>query len=321
MDSGFISYPLRFGFEAEEGSMIDRILVPLDGSRVAEQILPHLRRLLHRHDSEVILVRAAVPPPMENGMLIADALLSAARDYLAVMSDRLRDQGVRARSVVRVGSPAGVILDVAEEEHTTMVSLATHGETGLKRLLAGSVAEGVIRRSPVPVLVVRPFWSYELLPGRIDGEELQPLRNLLLPLDTMDDVDLLLPPVMELARLFNARVILLHVMTGKPDPDSRRAEEESKLARLASRLEGEQVETLTLIGKGDPAHEILEAAKTYDIDLIAMCTHGKPGLLQVFSESVPEKVLRESLCPLLVIRAPVSGPGRREQDPAGVAGR
>jgi len=83
--------------------MIDRILVPLDGSRVAEQILPHLRRLLHRQDAEVVLVRAAVPPPMENGMLIADVLLAAAREYLAEMQDRLRDQGARVRAIVRVG--------------------------------------------------------------------------------------------------------------------------------------------------------------------------------------------------------------------------
>lgn len=305
--------------------MIDRILVPLDGSRVAEQILPHLRRLLHRHDSEVILVRASVPPPMENGMLIADALLAAARDYLAGMTDLLRDQGVRARSVVRFGAPAGVILDVAEEERATMVALATHGETGLKRLLAGSVAEAVLKRCPVPVLVVRPFWSYELLPGRTDGEELQPLRNLLLPLDTLDAAELLLPPVTELAKLFDARVILMHVMTEAEqkdrDPGGRRAEQQSRLAGLASRLEEEQIGTLVLLGKGDPAHEILEAAKSNDIDLIAMSTHAKSGLLRLFSSSVTERVLRESVCPMLVVHTPVSGPGRREQDPAGVAGR
>ncbi|MBV8881981.1 MAG: universal stress protein [Planctomycetaceae bacterium] len=299
--------------------MIDRILVPLDGSRVAEQILPHLRRVLHRHDSEVILVRAAVPPPMENGMLIADALLAAARDYLAGMQDQLRDQGVRARSIVRVGSPISVILDVAQEERATLIAQATHGETGLKRLLAGSVAEGVLKRSPVPVLVVRPFWSYELLPGRTDGDDLKPMRNILLPLHTTGDADFLLSPVTELAQLFQARVILLHVMKGQEAED--RDQEEARLQGLADRLEGDKVQTLTLIGKGDPAHEILEAAKTYNIDLIAMSTHTKAGILRLFSSGVTEKVLRDSICPMLVVHAPVPGTGRREQDPAGVAGR
>ncbi len=305
--------------------MIDRILVPLDGSRVAEQILPHLRRLLHRQDAEVILVRAAVPPPMENGMLIADVLLSAARDYLAEMQDRLRDQGARVRSVTRVGSPTGVILDVAEEERVTMIALATHGETGLKRLLAGSVAEAVLRRTHVPVLVIRPFWSYELLPGRTDGEELRPMRNLLVPMDTPEEADQLLPPVIELARLFEARVVLLHVLKpeelNKGDPAARRAQEESQLAHLALRLEKEKVEALTRVAKGDPAKEILEAARANEIDLIAMSTHAKTGFLRLFSSGVTEKVLRESTCPLLVVHAQVPGTGRREQDPAGVAGR
>jgi len=305
--------------------MIERILVPLDGSRVAEQILPHLRRLLHRRDAEVILVRAAVPPPMENGVLIADALLAAAKEYLIGTQDHLRDQGARVRSVVQVGSPAGVILDVAEQERATMIALATHGETGLKRLLAGSVAEAVIRRSPVPVLVVRPFWSYELLPNRTDGEELQPMRTLLVPMDTPEEADKLLPPVVELARLFEARVVLLHVLKTEElkhaDPAARRAEEESQLARLASRLEEEKVEAEIRIAKGDPAREILEAARADEIDLIAMSTHGKSGFLRLFSSGVTEKVLRESTCPLLVVHAPVPGTGRREQDPAGVAGR
>ena len=84
-------------------------------------------------------------------------------------------------------------------------------EDRLERI-AGSVAEAILKRSPVPVLVVRPFWSYELLPGRTDGEELRPMRNLLLPMDNTDDAGLLLPPVTELARLFEARVVLLHVM-------------------------------------------------------------------------------------------------------------
>lgn len=305
--------------------MIDRILVPLDGSRVAEQILPHLRRLLHRQDAEVVLVRAAVPPPIENGLLIADVLLAASRDYLAEMQDRLRDQGARVRAVVRVGSPAGVILDVAEEERVTMIALATHGETGLKRLLAGSVAEAVLRRSPVPVLVIRPFWSYELLPGRTDGEELRPMRSLLVPMDTPEEADQLLPPVIELARLFEARVVLLHVLKPEElktgDVRARQAEEESQLARLASRLENEKVEAQLLIAKGDPAKEILKAARANEIDLIAMSTHAKTGFLRLFSSGVTETVLRESTCPLLVVHAPVPGTGRREQDPAGVAGR
>jgi nucleotide-binding universal stress UspA family protein len=289
--------------------MIDRILVPLDGSLVAEQILPHLRRLLFRRDSEVILVRAAVPPPMEEGLLIEDALQSAAREYLAEIQGRLEDQGVRVKSEVRVGSAVGVILELADSEKVTMVALATHGETGLKRLLAGSVAQAVIQRSRVPVLVLRPFWSYELLPSRADQEDLRPMRNILLPLDDTDDAKALLPHLVELARLFEARVLLLHVQEAKTrtvaEAEARKTRVEAQLRGFTSRLREMGVDTLSVIGMGDPAFEILETAHGYEVDLIAMTTHGKSGLLRFLTGSVTERVLHESTCPMLVVRSGV----------------
>jgi len=302
--------------------MIDRILVPLDGSLVAEQILPHLRRLLFRHDSEVILLRAVVPPPIENGMLVADSMLSAARGYMAQMQQRLEEQGVRVRVVTQIGFPVGMILDAVESEKATMIALATHGETGLKRLLAGSVAEGVLKASPVPVLVVRPFWSYELLPTRTDGEDHRPMRNILVPVDDSDDAQVLLSAVAELARLFEARVVFLHVQeSAKTSGPGRRAQDEAHLASLASRVTVQGVPSLSFLGKGDPARAILEAAHVHEADLIAMTTHSKSGFLHFFSSTVTEKVLHESTCPLLVVRTPVPGAGLRQADPAGVTGK
>lgn len=303
--------------------MIDRILVPLDGSRVAEQILPHLRRLLFRHDSEVILVRAAVPPPVENGLLMADSLLSAARDYLISVQDRMERQGVRVKVVSRVGPAIGVILDAAAEEKATMIALATHGETGLKRLLAGSVAEAVLKQSTVPVMVVRPFWSYELLPGRISGDDLKPMRNILVPLDDSDDAEALMPSVIELARLFDARIVLLHVQEERKgdSPTVRRLRDEEHLSRFAALLDAQAVPQVTALGKGDPAHEIVEAAREYEADLIAMTTHGKSQFLRFFSSTVTVKVLHQSSCPLLVVRSSMPGAGMRESDPAGVTGK
>jgi nucleotide-binding universal stress UspA family protein len=146
--------------------MIERIVVPLDGSALAEEILPQLKKVLYRADAEVVLVRAVIPPPVEDGVVIAEAPLGVAREYLRGVQDRLTQQGARVTTRTLLGSAAGVILDVAEEDEATMIAMATHGETGLKRLLLGSVAEQVLRNSPVPVLVTRPFWSYELLPRR-----------------------------------------------------------------------------------------------------------------------------------------------------------
>jgi len=308
--------------------MIDRILVPLDGSRVAEQILPHLRRLLYRRDAEVILVRAVVPPPIEDGVAMTDTLEAAARAYLAPMQDHLQEQGVRVRFVVRVGSAVGVILDVAEEVKATMMAMATHGETGLRRLLSGSVAESVLKKSPVPVLVVRPFWSYELLPTRTDREDLRPLRNFLLPLDGNDDKSVLIPPLVELARLFEARVVLLHVLEPAnrdrgPLQDGRK-DQEAHLMEYARTFQEQGVPTLSLVGRGDAVQEILATARAHEIDLIAMTSHGSSGFFGALSSSVTEKVLHDSTCPMLVVRSeaaveaggerrPMSGATRKER--------
>jgi hypothetical protein len=69
--------------------MLERIVVALDGSLTAEAVLPHVRRILHRQDSEIVLVRAVVPAPVENSILVADAATGAARSYLAGIQERL----------------------------------------------------------------------------------------------------------------------------------------------------------------------------------------------------------------------------------------
>src|SRR6185503_10411644 len=141
--------------------MIERIVVPLDGSSTAEAILTEVRRILHRTNSELILVRAIVPPPAEDSMSMvgAEVLIDAAREYTLGVEARLKEAGFRVKSVTRVGTAAGVILDAARKGKADLIAMATHGETGLKRMILGSVTEQVLRKSSVPVLALRPFQS------------------------------------------------------------------------------------------------------------------------------------------------------------------
>lgn len=274
--------------------MLERILVPLDGSVTAEAVLPHVRRLLRRHDSEVILLRVANPPAAEEQMSLIEATLAAAREYIVGVKDRLEQQGVRARVETRIGPPAGTILDVAEEEDVSLIAMATHGRTGLKRALFGSVAEVVLRKSPVPVLAVRPFWTYELLPpGR---PETQPFKGILVPTDRSEASMAVLGPAIDLAKLFEARLVFLHVVE-KESPGARKHLEE-----IAAKAWG--VETAVVVDRGDPAKGILGNARFHGCDLIAMTTHGRSGISRLAVGSVTEQVLREATVPLLVVRAP-----------------
>jgi nucleotide-binding universal stress UspA family protein len=202
-----------------------------------------------------------------------------------------------------MGSAARVILDVAEQESATMIAMATHGQTGLRRLLLGSVAESVIRKSPVPVLVARPFWSYELLPRWTEKAEDRPIRTILLPLDGSKRSSAIVPCATEMATLFASRVILLRVVepTDKKGSDDG-ATSVAHLNRFSLALEMKGLETLSMVRQGKPAQKILEAARAHEADLIAMATHGRSGLSRLVSGSVTEKVLREAPCPMLVVR-------------------
>jgi len=290
--------------------VIERIVVPLDGSLTAEAILPQVRRILHRHDSELYLVRAVVPAPAENSILLTDAATQAAREYLLGVQERLDREGVRVRSEVRVGSTVGVILDVVDDWKATMIAMATHGTTGLKRVLLGSVAEAVLRKSPVPVLVLRPFWSADDAPS--EDVERRPIRTLLVPVDGSDLSGMVVPAALEFSSLFDPRVILLRVLDAKKKAEARELEEaKSHLQGMAKPFERKGIETLTLIERGEPVDEILQAARSQGVDLIAMTTHGRSGIGRLVTGSVTAQVLRRAPVPLLVVRAAAPSRPRR----------
>jgi nucleotide-binding universal stress UspA family protein len=298
--------------------MIEKMVVPLDGSLLAEAILPQIRRVLYRNDSEVILVYAVEPPAVESSMPMVEAQLGAAREYLMAQLERLEQSGVRVKQVVRMGSPARVILEVVEEQKATMIALATHGFSGVKRFLFGSVAEEIVRKSLVPVLLLRPFWSYEL--ASAGNPEHRPIRNLLLAVDGSDRSLAALPSAIELAGLFRARVVLLRVldeMKGEADAGTERAEAENQLREMAKTIEKRGVETLSLVERGDAVKNILNTVRFHNIDLIAMTTHGRTGLARAVAGSITEQVLRHATVPVLVTRNPGIGtpkeaiPGRK----------
>ncbi|OGL00897.1 MAG: hypothetical protein A3E31_15575 [Candidatus Rokubacteria bacterium RIFCSPHIGHO2_12_FULL_73_22] len=140
-----------------------RVLVPLDGSRLAERALGALREVGGRSGAELLLLRVVAPvnpvrlgrvAPSGPGRTLA-ARRRIAKRYLVRVRDRMARRGFRARALVRAGDPAAQILKFAREEGVDLIAMSTHGRSGLRRVLFGSVAEAVIRRTPLPLLVVR----------------------------------------------------------------------------------------------------------------------------------------------------------------------
>jgi nucleotide-binding universal stress UspA family protein len=143
--------------------MYDRVLVCLDGSEQAEAILPVVEQMAGPLDAEFVLLRVVEPiSPLDAlasaGVVASDSLALSqadARRYLLDVERRLVKKGLRVRTRVALGPPADEILAAAEAAGADLVAMATHARSGVGRLLFGSVAEAVLRASPVPVLMIR----------------------------------------------------------------------------------------------------------------------------------------------------------------------
>jgi len=141
--------------------MYKRALIPLDGSMVAESILPFILEVAGPLDMEVALLRVLVPvPPMTvegTQVVIEDAgrLRAEAEEYLASIAAELRAKGVRVTTAVRRGEPVAEILAGAREVDADLIAMTTHGRSGLSRLLFGSVAAAVLSHAEVPVFLMR----------------------------------------------------------------------------------------------------------------------------------------------------------------------
>jgi nucleotide-binding universal stress UspA family protein len=278
--------------------VFERILVPLDGSELAGAILAQVRRILSYRDAEVLLVRAvSVPPRLDRSAVELPGILQAqAAKYLEGIARMLSEQGAKVRTVTRLGYAEDVILDVAAEERVSLIVMSTHGRSGFSRWALGSVAEKVFRASRVPVVLVRSFAEVGAGAAPVASGELA-LRKILVPIDASDTSLEVVPPALELARLFGSHVVLLHVWDGGvctvPVPQVTRAEEQFRIG-------GVTVESL--IKQGDPAVQILDTCLGQKADLIAMTTYARAGISKWMVGSVTEKVLRASTVPLLVVR-------------------
>lgn len=141
--------------------MFTKILVPLDGSGLAEAVLPHVERLAIADNAQVVLLAVVVPVRLYTDAAInypidEDQQVSEAEQYLKAVAARLGELGLRTESVVRYGGAADEILAFAKETGADLIAMSTHGRSGLGRWVFGSVADKVLRAARIPLLVFRP---------------------------------------------------------------------------------------------------------------------------------------------------------------------
>ena len=149
--------------------MFKKILVPLDGSDMAEAVLPNVRSLAQCFESEITLLQVLIPIPMSYYGATVDMVVmsnleqsarTAANSYIQKTVAHLEDLGIKARAVIHEElSAADFILTYAEQNGIDLIAMSTHGRTGIGRWLLGSVADRVMNHAKTPVLLVRPDLS------------------------------------------------------------------------------------------------------------------------------------------------------------------
>ena len=144
--------------------MYNTILVPLDGSKRAERILPHVEELAQHYNAKVIFLRAVEPPSVTTGpegvsmAFYQDQLDQQAKEvesYLAARQGAFREKGIEARKCVAHSPVVEAIIRVAEREKADLIAMASHGRSGLSQVFYGSVAAGVLHRIDRPLMLIR----------------------------------------------------------------------------------------------------------------------------------------------------------------------
>lgn len=148
--------------------MISRILVTLDGSDLAEKVLPYAKDLVTRLNAQVVLLRVVepkMPEMMMSEFVSAEAIESTAKrtdeekkeasDYLSSLAAAWKSEGIDARSEALEGDPASKIIDFARAQQIDLIAMSTHGRSGLSKLVYGSVADRVLRECGTPILLIK----------------------------------------------------------------------------------------------------------------------------------------------------------------------
>jgi nucleotide-binding universal stress UspA family protein len=293
--------------------MIERILVGLDGSALAERVLPFAELLARGLGAEVTLLHVTALPHLPTGAPLAGlrevarANTGRAERYLAERRAALEAAGIRAHSVVGEGAAPVEIVGYAERERMDCIALATHGRSGLARWVHGSVADRVLHATRTPLMLVGPDASGAAAPPS--------LTRIVVPLDGSDAAESALPMAEALAGCFSVPLVLLHVVelagldfVSEDDTLAILAglEEHTRayLARVAAERGGvgRRIEPLVLVGS--PADAIIGYAANQPGAMTVMTTHARRGLPALVLGSVARRTVQHVSGPVLLLRPP-----------------
>lgn len=290
-----------------------KILVPLDGSEVAEKALPYARSIAKLKNSKLTLFAVSLSIFVER----RDRLFLS---YLEVNADNLNAEGIETTTAIGSGDVAEQIIKYADNNKIDLIVMATHGYSGAKRWMFGSTTQKVLYGTSIPVLLIKsksPIVSTEF-------------NRIVVPVDGSPFSESTFPYVIELARDTDKEVLLLHICEPPvvPSYGSRPINEKWKkyrdemwdeveklsdtyLDKIMADMKKERVKVTSRIVKaqtGEVAKTILQTSVEENIDLTIIATQGRGGVNRLVYGSVTNKIVEESPQPVILIRPAPSTP-------------
>lgn len=298
--------------------MIHRILVPLDGSELAEHALPQAVAIAKAFHSEILLLRVPEQGPQDvEGMassLQARMLCAEATAYLKGVQGRLAAEDVSSDCVVTKGKTAAQIVEYIEKNKVDLVVLCSHGQGGITRFPFGATVQQVIASASVSVLVVRPK-ERDPWPERVSDLS---YRRILVPLDGSQRAQWALGLAVPIAAAHNATLVLAHVVplsqsARTPRHDSQRDDIVRKLAQLDKDAAQDYLEEMRdrlshhdfplesrVLVSSRVAHSIERMAEQEDADLMVVSAHGHSGRSHCLYGGIAGNLINHSRVPLMV---------------------
>ncbi len=298
--------------------MYEKILVPLDGSELAEVALPYAEEMAGKLGSEVTLLHVCESAEAQYHhmhQLYIQKMVASTKRGAKKYSEKPDDKAITVRSSILSGHPAEQIVDFAEKQHIDLIVIATHGWSGIRRWVLGSVADKVVRATKRPVALIRAkgVHHHTFAEGT--------LKKTLIPLDGSKEGEAVIPYVEELASRLKGEVVLLHVVPS-PSPvyavpgetvqipytqaevELLKVDAGSYLEKIANAFKDKHIEVKFEVKAGNTGNEIIKLADKVHADLVAMSTHGWSGITRWALGSTADKVLNAGNTPLLLVRSP-----------------
>ena len=293
--------------------MYQKMLVPLDGSSLSEVVFPYAKDLAGRLGLDIILFhvhssKESETMPLHQAYIEqkAQVMKRQLRDWQKKIGVGLEGRKLEVRGELATGYPPEEIIGCAEENNVDLILMATHGRSGIRRWVLGSVADKVLCVSNIPVWLIRASTEESVTYDK------WPQRTLLVPLDGSVLAEKVLPHVEVLAKqpgappvdvvLFRAAELPTtsgHYFRNIPE---KREEIEQYLANIETRLRNSGLRVKSQVSSGEPAEQIVSYGRENPFSIIVMSTHGHSGMSRWFYGSVATRVLEHASNPIFLVR-------------------